>query len=431
MAARCRRRIAQSSLLLVVAGVLPRLAAGGVGDAACAPEGADPLAGGGVGLCCEGLTKTLGLWMAGQPMSYLCVEAPTAAPLEADLSSQGLLGEYGFLTQFGHVGEEEARQRVRNMTGLFNIREFQFYDAMQGYSEPPEDSLESWYCLAFNRFTLRKTIRTYTDEIASLGGRSWLYVQAMAADPGDHSAVEGAMVVGQHIVDGKPLLDIVVPTTNWALRIARKWASFAKKQGFSGIHWDTLGDLGGNEVLKTHVDLPGFLRAALPVLLEQGLSQTMNFVDGFGWDLSLLEAPKLFAFPYWEVWTVPKNEDKFFNEVTPDGGGVFVCYPGKTAIHTGESQNQHAIMMKPVDLLIARWVKAKKAGNTYLAIGDGARRIQTEYFPDTAALTEAEVTNIQNSLGSLSYTTSTVATTKPNLIILQVWWMTWVGTLAL
>ena len=107
-------------------------------------------------------------------------------------------------------------------------------------------------------------------------------------------------------VDGRPLLDVVVPTAAWAEHIAARWADFAAEIGFSGIHWDTLGDKYG--VAAMGGDVPGFLRASRPVLMTRGLEQTCNFVDGFGWEPSLFGLSdcnsNTVAFPYWEAWSL-------------------------------------------------------------------------------------------------------------------------------
>jgi len=307
----------------------------------------------------------------------------------------GLQGEYGYLTQFDGITEEEARARVRRMADVFGIREFQLYDAQQGYSRPPADDLERWHCTFMRRPVRRDLLLAYVDEIRKVGGRSWFYVQATATDLGDTEARQGFHMVGQHIADGKPLLDVVAPNSAWALHIAPRWAGFAASLGVSGIHWDTLGYF--NKAMEQLNDLPGFLRAARGVLRRHNLAQTFNFADGFGWEASLLagdDSTRVLAFPYMEVWTVPKKEDMFFNTVAPHGGGVFVCYPGQSPEHGGEPQNRLAVGIWPLDLLIARWRKAHGAGNAYLAIGDGLRHVQTMYLPMTSGISGADIDKV-------------------------------------
>lgn len=211
----------------------------------------------------------------------------------------------------------------------------------------------------------------------------------MGTDPGDKLLQKGFEVLGQHMVNGRPLLDVMVPTAAWARKIAPRWAQFAANMSFSGIHWDTLGNWNNMEV---HADLPGFLEAALPLLqgsANASVAQSCNFVDGFGWSDSLLSPGwqnNVIAFPYWEIWTLPSVEQTFFTDVAPGprGGGVFVCYPGK-----GDDA---------MNLLIQRWQLAHCRGDAYLVIGDGEARLQTEYFPDTQALTADQVRRIQQEV---------------------------------
>jgi len=310
-----------------------------------------------------------------------------------------LLGEYGFLTQFTDIPEAEARMRIRRMWEVFRVLEFQFYDAFEGYSRPPQPVFASWVS-SFGRRVDRGILRAYIDEIRKIGGRSWLYVQAMATDPNDTAAHSGMAVAGQHYVDGQPLLDVVVTNAAWADRIAGTWAEFAASMGFSGIHWDTLGDR--YHVSRQGADLPGFLRHSNPVLRRHGLLQTCNFVDGYGWDRSLFGGPSIvgnvIAFPYWEAWSLPAQEDVFFKEVAPQGGGVFACYPGKSPSHAGEDWNKNAKGIWPIDLLILRWQKSRCHASAYLAIGDGSRHIQDEYFPNAALMNEKDVTKVRNQV---------------------------------
>jgi len=306
-----------------------------------------------------------------------------------------LRGEYGFLTKFGGISADDARLRVRSMCEVFNIFEFQFYDALEHYSWPPAPGKDCWHN-PFGQEVCRSILKAYVQEIQHLGGRSWLYVQAMGTDPQDTNTQNGFAVAGQHLVDGRPLLDVVVPTAAWAEHIAARWADFAAEIGFSGIHWDTLGDKYG--VAAMGGDVPGFLRASRPVLMTRGLEQTCNFVDGFGWEPSLFGLSdcnsNTVAFPYWEAWSLPTQEDHFFKEVAPLGGGVFVCYPGKSVSHAGEDWNSEAAGIWPLDLLIRRWQKARCHGSAYLAIGDGLRHIQDEYFPDSLPINNADINKI-------------------------------------
>merc|ERR1719330_2163103 len=143
----------------------------------------------------------------------------------------------------------------------------------------------------------------------------------MGADPGDREFEDSAEVVGQHMVNEEPLLDVVVPTPAWARRMAPGWARWARSLGFSGIHWDTLGTY--DLEMSRKQNFSGFLRAALPIVEKEGLGQTANFVDGALWDVTLKGTKegdgKVIAFPYWEIWTVPSVEDDFFNWAVPEG----------------------------------------------------------------------------------------------------------------
>ncbi|CAK0831637.1 unnamed protein product, partial [Prorocentrum cordatum] len=67
---------------------------------------------------------------------------------------------------------------VRQMRDDFGIMEFQFYDAFEGYSRPPDPSLDTWQCASRGATVSRGVLRAYTEEIRRLGGRSWLAVQA-------------------------------------------------------------------------------------------------------------------------------------------------------------------------------------------------------------------------------------------------------------
>jgi len=314
-----------------------------------------------------------------------------------------LRGEYGFLTVYDGITEQEARTRIQQMVKLFNVKEFQFYDAFRGYSNPPDAGDDFWHNKAFGRPVRSSILRAYVDEIRAQGGRSWLYVQAAATTPGDTYLQQGFALAGQHVVDNRPLLDAVAPNGPWAEKIAPRWGDFAVELGFSGIHWDTLGKFSA--VMETQTDLPGFLRAAKGIVASRGLEQSANFVDGFGWDPSLVDdnypGGRVILFPYWETWTMPVQEDFFFNQVAPNGGGVFVCYPGKSVDHTGEWQNQGSVGIWPFDLLIMRWNQARSTGNAYLAIGDGIRHIDTQYFPANSPMSDEDVAKVRTKVFNL------------------------------
>lgn len=368
----------------------------------------------GVAICAilpVGACVVAGVWVAvwrtaappGGPANWVPPAHPAGGP--ANLAPPAhpkvpgiLLGEYGFLTRFSGISEEEARLHVLQMVEGFNIREFQFYDAHNGYSRPPGKDAQQWFA-PFGRNVERRLLMAYCDEIKKQGGRAWLYVQSMAVSVGDEELERDERVSGTFNVDDKPLFDLIVPHAGWANKIAPAWAEFAVDIGFAGIHWDTLG--GWNHEIRSYMQFPAFLRTAGPLLQRVGLQQTANFVNAFSWDPTLLD-DRTIVFPYMEVWE-PNLEDWFYAHVAvkPAGGGVFVMYPGRSADHTGEKQNVFAIGISPLDLIRLRWQRAREHNSTYLAIGDGYRRIQGEYFPDTAELAEAAVKTLRRKVFNL------------------------------
>jgi len=364
-------------------------------------------------------------------------------------------GHYGYLTEFS-VPTSLIQDRIDRMFELFNIFEFQFFFAFEGYSGPPPSTSETWRCVAGGRPVNATVLKAATKAIYDKGGRSWMYVHAHATDVGDHELQEGffradaedvARKVHTHYFEtmgdaggatrglvemqayhpDHPLipdhpktmenvcqcsvppglmgaegaspsspLDVVNLSPAWAIRFVPRWAKFARSMGFSGIHWDTFGDLGN----FNNTDIPGFLRAALPYLQQERLEQTLNFVDGFGWDPALAQTGHIIAFAYWEVWTNPTAEDEFYR-ATEGSSAVIVCYPGWGQYHCcafNERQNAEAYGLWPVDLGIARWQRATSHGKTYMFIGDGTRHLQGPFLPDARQLSEGDIMKVQNQV---------------------------------
>jgi len=298
-----------------------------------------------------------------------------------------LRGEYGFLTQYSGISEKEAKSRVRLMQSNFGIMEYQFANVVENYSVPPNSHRRShWYTALFHDRVERDIVKAYIEEIKFWGGRAWLTVQAMGTDPGDTESQKGFKVHGQYLVEDEPLLDVIAPTQDWGKHWAPRWIKFAVDMGFSGIHWNTLGDFKGE--LGSSSDVLGFLRATSPLVTKAGLGQTFNFVDGFQWDPSAVN-DKLVAFTFWPAWSRPAKEEAFTKNVP--AGSVFLCFPGKDENHDGEWWQEDAKGKHPFELIVDRWSHARCHGNTYLAVGDGNRRITTDYYPDAEEMSEDEV----------------------------------------
>jgi len=282
---------------------------------------------------------------------------------------------------------------VRLMQSNFGIMEYQFYNAFENYSTPPDSKRRShWYTAAFHVKVERDIVKAYIEEIKFWGGRAWLTVQAMGTDPGDTESQNGFKVQGQYLVkddagEDKPLVDVIAPTSKWGKHMAPRWIKYAADMGFSGIHWNTLGNFDGE--LGGTSDVLGFLRATLPLVTEAGLGQTFNFVDGFQWDPSAV-SDKLVAFTFWPAWSRPAKEEAFSKQVP--AGSVFLCFPGTDEDHHGEWWQEEDVKGKhPFELIVERWSHARCHGNTYLAVGDGNRHITTDYYPDAKEMSEDEV----------------------------------------
>jgi len=304
-----------------------------------------------------------------------------AYPKEAAVAraEEHILGEYGFLSEFDGITEEEARQRVRRLASLFGVREFEFYNAFKGYSAPPADHEEKWHCACFGMPVRRSVLQAYTDEIEKLGGRSWLTVVGMATDPGDAETQRFTYVIGHQVVEGKSLLDAVEPTAELARSIAPRWAGFAKGLGFSGIHWATVNGYASGGGAQKESDVKEFLQESGAVLKEHGLQQTWNFLNGFGWEKPLV-SDGVVAFTIWETFDHMTDPFQALN------AGVVKSFPVQ------EDEDFESAL----DYLSKTWARARCNGMHLLAVGDGSRILRNDYYPsaldmtgtDTQALTE-------------------------------------------
>lgn len=378
-----------------------------------------------------------------------------------------LRGQYGFLSDFA-APEDQLRQRVVGMYEKFHIREFLFFNAFEGFSQPPPFFATDWTCALQGTLVNRSRLVAAVEAVRTLRGRSWFFLHAAAADVGDQDLLSGHTVVNPTEVakrldpmyfqaqkrrmsagsssspkgnsseqqlcgcDGVTgaaldaemrLIDVVLLNAAWALRFVPRWADFVAALKFSGIHWSTFGDLGAAKPAKRsdtgpqpqerqdEADVPGFLRAALPILRARNLEQTLSFVDGFGWDPLLLGGGpagswvsglgRVIAFPFWEVWKNPMQNDKYFETVGSGHSFVLACYPGYSKYHCcarHEAQNRGSFGIEPLDIGIGRWKKAMKVGGSYLFVGDGDRFAKGPYLADSAQLSAKYDSKIQREV---------------------------------
>jgi len=326
---------------------------------------------------------------------------PPTAALVAAFGAVGAsctgIRQYGFLTHF-EVNTSEARRRVRQMYNDFGILDFQFYDAFYNYSRPMlGDSWVSKPSVCFTgmpRLVRKETVKAYTDEIRKLPGghaRSWLYVQAVAADePMEQMSKEFSPWLyksGDQVAwtFDKKCLYVYRLTQAWADRMVDMWAPAAAEMGFAGIHWDQVGRVTDDpqEVAEMVSNVATFLRHTRKRLAEWDLRQTFNFVDGFGWHPSLYEHgsnSSTVEFPYWECWN-DQTEWIFWSlfnfTAEPSGHAVFARYPDPNCCGNPSGSDPEATLLQ-------RWERAGSACNAYLVLGDGSRRLNREYFPSNA-----------------------------------------------
>jgi len=292
-----------------------------------------------------------------------------------------LRGEYGILSQFDGVSLEEAKMRVRRMQGNFGIMEFQFSNAFGGLTRPPDIGADSWTCVRDGSFVRRDVLRAYIDEIAVWGGRSWLTVEALSTGAGDGDAPHSAP-------DGELALNTMALTADWARSFSPEWAEFASALGFSGIHWESSDNF--RATASGFVDIPGFLNAAKAILDSRSLGQTFNFPDGFGWDRQLV-VDNVIAFTIWSAWRLT-NEEQLLVDIP--AGSVLVSFPGSDGEHAGEVWNSEEVGKTPLELIMARWKKARCFGDSFLAVGDGLRYVTTDYFPDARPLSDHQLEQV-------------------------------------
>lgn len=329
-----------------------------------------------------------------------------------------LLGEYGAISDWTlehHKGlkkkKAETKKRVTLMMNSFHIREFQFYEVVDGFSLPPPVS-KPW----FNRNTNTKVnpdiVKSYIAE-AKAHAKSLKTKHKKKHSKGDKHSIQNSVrcwlrvplmeietkllkdapnfteVDPSTVVDPRTKHEIqisrVVPNRGFAKWLVPKWAKFAEEMEFSGIHWFIEGgDFDGFlDSYKVRQDVPGFLEEAHGILQERSLEQTINLnnglYDNFG--------ARVVAFPYIEITRAEK--ESWLSDFDDDNGGAVYVN-----VH-GEQRFGRAGELTPVELLIWRWVKAGEQNCKYFAIADGPRRIVTDNFAVSKKLQPEEVERIR------------------------------------
>lgn len=313
-------------------------------------------------------------------LSLVCIAEPAAAALK---------GEYGFLSSavLGPGEESAITDKIRLMAREYGVREFMIYDWFADYSTPVRGV--EWKDAYFHRHTISlATLKAAIAAIHQSDGRAWAYVQAIAAEEQDLESPAKDIwklrtAKGEwywHPGGAHPRFPTYVANAAWARLMVARWAAPVRELGFDGIHWDTLGAIASNRVDEAR-GLHDFIATAHGLLGRFGLLQTYNPVDLNGWDRELIRA--YCEFPYAEVW-FPATERRLYRELEqPDMQGirgVMAMYP-TTQCPAGWSESR---------VIRTRHDEARQHGLVYLILGDGERRMRTEYWPDTVALTPDE-----------------------------------------
>lgn len=303
---------------------------------------------------------------------------------------RGRAGEYGFLSNavLGPQPEEAIRARIATMARDYGIREFQFYDWFADYSTPVAG--DHWTDPYFHRNDIsRHTIEISIDEVHRQSARAWAYVQVVGAEERELENpkqdvwklrnAKGEWYWHPPGTD-KPRFPTYFANAAWAKHMVGRWAVPIKDLGFDGIHWDTLGRIAGDYGAET-AGIHAFIRTAEGLLQGQGLRQTMNMVDLAWWDRAVVR--EHLEFPYVEAWSTGTANRYYAEMDQPDMTGirgVFAMYPS-VSVPAGWIET---------DVIRARHDEARKHRLAYLVIGDGARRMKNQYWPETVPLTAAE-----------------------------------------
>jgi hypothetical protein len=299
----------------------------------------------------------------------------------------GLTGRYGFITSsvLGPQPEAEVRSRIATMAQRYGIREFQFYDWFADYSNAVMG--DQWVDAYFRKAPIsRRTIEIAIDEIHRQSGRAWAYVQGVGSEEQHLEKINGTIQKmirpnGQwHWHPGgipNPRFPTYLPNAAWATHMTSRWVPPIKQLGFDGIHWDTLGKLYRDPAAET-AGTHEFLRIARDLLQQYGLRQTLNFVDLAWWDREFVRT--YVEFPYVETWSARTANALYAEMDQMRKPGVFAMYP-TTDIPSGWTQTL---------VIRARHDMAIKHSMVYLVIGDGGRRMKTQYWPDTMPLSAEE-----------------------------------------
>jgi hypothetical protein len=158
-----------------------------------------------------------------------------------------MLGTPAFLTAFD-VDPAEARRRVLGLATRFGAREFFFYDCFADYSMPWPATANAWRVSWSGRVTTRAALRACIQAVAEVGGRAWLYVQAMGAEEGSLPGAANVLSAERpvrHLAGSTPVCFVYYPDREWAARMFETWVVPAVEVGFHGILWDQLGDAFG------------------------------------------------------------------------------------------------------------------------------------------------------------------------------------------
>lgn len=294
-------------------------------------------------------------------------------------NADNLLGNYGFLTDFSDLPPDEIRQRIQIMVNFFGIKEFQFYDWFADYSTPTAG--EQWWDPFFKRRKIfRQSILVCIDEIHRLGGRAWAYVQAAGSENKDLDATNPGIfrLIDQsgRRYEHMDTIPVYFLNREWAIHQVSIWGEAVKDLGFDGIHWDTLGSLSSDYTVEER-GVWDFIKTSFGLLKQFGLRQNMNFVDLAWFDLR--RVARYIEFPYAELWS-KSTEDFVVRMSRSPSHGVVVSY---SSYVFGDKEEQF-------EEILDRAIFAKQNGHTFLLVGDGNYRLETEYFPSRIELTEYE-----------------------------------------